>query len=220
MKKIAAVFGSSSARCFESLITNTYVYPGSTAKGLYNPNSQSKANKNIRLKLKSLQKGTYVIFLFGGVEMNFIINYNHNLNDQFNFEKYIIKCSVKDINFIKKNTNHFNVLICEVPISHITDGNLIKILNFYGKEINHNGLKSKLNTVLPQKIRNKYILLFNESLEKLCEINGFKMLRINKYFKISEGNFKIPAKHIRKDELDHHLRDNIVELYLKSLKDL
>ena len=81
-------------------------------------------------------------------------------------------------------------------------------------------MKSELNTVLPQKIRNKYILLFNESLEKLCKINGFEMLRINKYFKISEGNFKIPAKYIRQDDLDHHLKENIAELYLKSLKDL
>lgn len=220
MKKIGAVFGSSSARCFESLITNTHVYSGSTAKGLNNPNSQSKVNKNIQLKLKSLQKGTNVIFFFGSVDINFILNYNHNLNNQFNFKKYTIKCSVEYINYIKKNTNHLNILICELPISQITDSNLIKLLNFSGKERKHGGFKSKINTVLSHKNRNKYILLFNESLEKLCKINGFEMLRINKYFKISEGNFKIPAKYIRKDKLDHHLKDNIVELYLKSLKDL
>ena len=217
MNNKISVFGSSSARSFKSLFPNTFVFSASTAKGLNNPNSQSKVNKKICSKLKSLQKGSNVIFFFGAVDLNFITNYKYNLIDKFNCEKYIIKSANHYINFIKKNTKHLNIFICEVPISHITDEKLIKIIKFNEKDI---WIESKLTKVIPHEIRNKHILLFNKELEKLCDINDFKLLKINKYFKNSAGVFKIPSKYIRKDELDHHLKNNISELYLKSLKDL
>jgi hypothetical protein len=220
MNNKISVFGSSSARSFESLFPNTFVFPTSTAKGLNNPNSQSKVNKNIYCKIKSLQKSSNVIFFFGAVDLNFVTNYKYNLIDKFNCEKYIIKSANHYINFIKKNTNHLNIFICEVPISHVIDKNLIKILKFYENQREDIWIESKLTKVILHEIRNKHILLFNKELEKLCDINDFKLLKINKYFKNSAGDFKIPSKYIRKDELDHHLKNNISELYLKSLNDL
>lgn len=215
-----AVFGSSFARCFENFYTNTFVYPASTAKGLNNPNSQIKINEKICFELKSLEKSSTLIFFFGTVDLNFVVNYKYNIIDQFDCKKYIKKIVHQYINFLKKNTENFNVLICEVPISHVKDENLIKILKLHEKKRNNFDLQSKFMKVIPQEVRNKNILLLNNQLEKLCDNNGFKLLKINKYFRNSEGNYKIPLKYIRKDKLDHHLKDNIVELYLKSLKTL
>jgi len=141
------------------------------------------------------------------------------LNNEFDCKKYIIKSANEYINFIKKNTKHLNVFICEAPITHITDKNLIKIINFYKTQRENLSLESKLTKVIPYEIRNKQVLLFNKELERICDINGFKLLEINKYFKNTAGDFKIPSKYIRKDELDHHLKNNISKLYLKSLKE-
>jgi len=62
MNNQTTVFGSSSARAFESIFTNTFVFPESTAKGLNNHNSESKVNNKICSKLISLQKGSNAIF--------------------------------------------------------------------------------------------------------------------------------------------------------------
>tara|TARA_B100000767_G_scaffold95414_1_gene91801 strand:- start:19523 stop:20185 length:663 start_codon:yes stop_codon:yes gene_type:complete len=220
MNNKTSVFGSSYARSFENLFPNTFVFQASTAKGLNNPNSQSKVNKKICSKLNSLQKSSNVIFFLATVDLNFVTNYKYNLIDNFNCEKYIIKSVNHYINFIKNNIKHLNVFICEAPISHITDENLIKILKVYENQRDNSWIESKITKVIPYEIRNKHILLFNKELEKLSDINGFKLLKINKYFKNSAGDFKIPSKYIRKNKLDHHLKNNIVELYLKSLKTL
>ena len=41
--------------------------------------------------------------------------------------------------------------------------------------------------------------------------------KLNKYFKNSLGHYKIPLKYIKKNILDHHLKNNIVELYLNEI---
>ena len=220
MNKEVAVFGSSSACCFKNLYPNTYPYAAASAKGLSNINSKSKVNQKIYSVIKLLRKNSDVFFLFGEVDLSFVINYKYNNNHKFNCEKYIIESAKHYVKFIKKNTQDLNVYVCEVPISHVNDENLIKIINSYKKQKIESWEKSISPKVIQHETRNKYILLFNSELKKLCKINNFKLLKINDYFKNSPKSYKIPLKYIKKDQLDHHLKNNIVELYLQSLKNL
>jgi hypothetical protein len=220
MNKEIRIFGDSNTCYFENLYSNTYQYPASSAKGLNNINSRSKVNQKIHSIIKLLSKNSDVLFLFGQVDLSFVINYKFNKNHKFNCEKYIIESAKHYVNFIKKTTQYLNVYICEVPISHVNDENLIKIINSYKKQKIESWEKSISPKVIPYNTRIKHNLLFNSELEKLCRINNFKLLKINDYFKNSSKGYKIPSKYIKKDPLDHHLKDNIVELYLKSFKNL
>ncbi|MDG2052930.1 MAG: hypothetical protein P8J69_04100 [Flavobacteriaceae bacterium] len=218
MNKKFTIFGSSSACCFENLFPNTYKYQASTAKGLNNINSRSNVNEKICNIIDLLSENSDIIFFFGEVDLSFVINYKFNKNNKFNCEKYIIEAAEHYVNFVKKNTENMNIYICEVPISHVKDQFLIKIINSYKKQKIDSWEQSINPKVIPHKIRNQYILSFNSELERLCKINDFKFLEINKYFKNSLGHYEIPLKYIKKNILDHHLKNNIVELYLNSLK--
>ena len=219
------VFGDSHARCFLTLC-EVFYFPASSAKGLCNQQSISGVNYAIINKLKQIPDNSNIIMFFGKVDMDFILNYKYNTSNIENYEKYIIDLVNSYIEFIKINTSLKNVFICELPITHINDEYMLKILHIEAHLININSrlpsdsqnIYSKFTKVIPYNERLNYYRIFNEELVKKCKINNFTLLEINKYFINKNGNFEIPLKYINTDNLDHHLNDNIYELYLESLE--
>jgi hypothetical protein len=122
------VFGDSHARCFSNIVNNLYFYPAASAKGLSNSNSISKTNQSIISILNALPEKTNIIFFFGKVDLDFILNYKYNLNIEIDFNKYILDIVNSYIDFIKINTIDKNVFLCELPITHINDNSLKQII--------------------------------------------------------------------------------------------
>tara|TARA_Y100000389_G_scaffold192334_1_gene219642 strand:- start:493 stop:1182 length:690 start_codon:yes stop_codon:yes gene_type:complete len=218
------IFGDSHASCFQNF-NNVVSIPASSAKGLANKNSKTKTNITIVKLLKNIENNSNLIFFFGKVDMDFILNYKYNTQSNFeNYEIFIIKIVHSYINFIKLNTLNQNVFICELPISHLSDQQLLSVIKWEGHMNNINShlsdenknIYSNFNKVIPFQTHLKYYSIFNNELQNICNKTGFKILEINKYFKHASGTYHIPQKYL-KNTVDHHLKHNIEELYLKSL---
>jgi len=214
------VFGDSHAGCFSSFNNNTRTYHGSSAKGLGNLISISGTNQKITIECNNKYYG--YIFLFGKVDMDFVLTYIYNTRRNLDFKKYIDNIVYNYIDYIKGLCLE-NVFLCEIAISHVTDENLIKINNSfttYQFYIHIDGANNPINytTCLPYNVRNEYILYFNEILRKYCKDNNYTLLEVNKYFLTDTGEYKIPEKYISKNELDHHLvYEELGKLYIKNI---
>ena len=147
-----------------------------------------------------------------------------NKHDDFDIVDYVNKTVIVYINFIK-TLNITNIHVCELPVGHLSDDDLLYVLN---SEFNHNCIVSHLKEkyeklkvyvkVLPLDERNAYLILFNKMLKELCIINDYTFLEINKYFTVeSDGKIIVPTKYLNKDIHNHHLDDSIYELYLKGV---
>jgi hypothetical protein len=195
----------------------THYFPAASARGLSNINSSTQANKMIRETISGNTYKNYLMF-FGKVDIDFILNHMYNKYPNFDIETYIKNIVLGYINFVK-SLNISNVYLCELPLGHLSDNDLLNTLN---SEFNHNCIASHMNekyeklaiynTVLPLETRNKYLQLFNTFLKTLCETNKFTFLEINKYF-----NGSIPLKYQNTDSSNHHLDDSIHELYLLGI---
>jgi len=224
-----SVFGDSHSHCFyETFPGNVYTYPASSAKGLSNLNSRSGNNRDIIKKLNSLEPNSNVIMFFGKVDLDFIINYKYNTVDNIDYEEYIVSIANSYTEFVKLHTENKNVYICELPFTHFDDETMLESIQIenYVRDINsHLSDKdtseySKFSKVIPYDKRISLYKVFNKELKEKCKINKFKYLEINKYFTIEDGTIKIPSIYINYSRLDHHLSNNIVELFMKSLSEI
>jgi hypothetical protein len=207
------VFGDSHSGCFSSVI-QTHTFSASSAKGLTNQNSASQTNSKIRLIVES-NKDKKFIFFFGKVDMDFILNHKYNLDIHFNMSEYVKTIVINYTEFIKSlGITPENAYICELPIPHLSDATLLKIIN---NPVHHYNLNKHLDDkykpirysrVIPLTKRTSITLLFNDMLKK----SGFNILSINSHFKD-----KIPTQYIRKNITDHHLDDSIHTLYLQAV---
>lgn len=214
-------FGDSHSFCFHKIM-NTHYFPASSARGLNNENSITGTNKSIK-SIISGSKYKNHIFFFGKVDIDFILNHMINKHDNFDIDDYINKTAIGYINFIKA-LNIPNVYICELPIGHLSDIDLLNVLN---DDFNHNCVASHLKEkydklkvyvkVLPLDERNLQLMNFNKKLKELCVINNYTFLEINKYFTLDTGIIKIPEKYLNSDIHNHHLDDSIYELYMKGV---
>ena len=209
------VFGDSHARCFSDKI-KTYSFSSSSAKGLNNSNSLSKTNIEIK-QIIDLNKAMFFIFFFGKVDIDFILNHMYNKNSYLDLQEYTKNIVDNYISFII-GLNIKNIFICEIPIPHIDDNNMLKIINIPQHHINLNThldekyKAMRYHKVLPFNRRLNLTLLFNKHLKEKCLLNGFTFLEINKYF-----GEKVPSKYIKPDKMDHHLDDSISFLYMENL---
>lgn len=113
------IFGDSHCRCFTSLCKNIMCMPASSAKGLINKNSKTKSYQRIHEKILTLQPISNLLFFFGKVDMDFILNYKWNTEPLFkNYEEYIKKIVLDYILFIKNYSTKHNIFLCELPITH------------------------------------------------------------------------------------------------------
>ena len=214
-------FGDSHAFCFNSVM-KTHYFPASSARGLSNINSLSRANDSIRRITSQNKTGTY-IFFFGKVDIDFIINHHYNRLPNFNIREFIDNTVNGYFEFIKSlsiKAPH----ICELPYGHLSDENLLYILN---SEFNHNCVASFLSEnyerlktykkVLPLEERNSHLLYFNAQLKARCEMNSFKLLEINKHWFVGpEGPIVIPPEYLTEDKSNHHLDNSIHKLFLSE----
>lgn len=220
-------FGDSHSQSFENIMDTQY-FPASSAKGLNNINSISRTNNAIKTTIDN-ENYTDVIFFFGKVDLDFIMNHMYEKYDNFDFELYIKKIVNSYINFIRSiATDTIHIYICELAISHMSDENLLlRMLDTH----NHNSTVAFLDEkysqleykkVLPFSKRNMYTLYFNLLLKNKCKLNGYTFLEINKYFvndNTDEEEPYIVPKELIKSPTNHHLNDAIVKLYLKDIWD-
>lgn len=218
------VFGDSHSLCFKGVVKKVYYYHASSAKGLSNKKSESGTNEKVCKLLKNIEKGANVLFYFGKVDMDFVLNYKYNVNLKIDYNNYIIEIVRLYVNFIKNNAINKKVYICELPIPHLNDKNLLTRINNENTMKNINSHLSnrvtppKINKVINYAKRLKYYMLFNKELRKECKKNKIRMLEINKYFLNDKGEYKIPLKYINRNKLDHHLRNNVRELFVHDYK--
>lgn len=226
------VIGDSHARYFESF-KDVMVIRASSAKGLSNKNSTLNTNTQIIEKIKTIDNKSNIIFFFGKVDMDFILNYKYNTDDKYsdleNFPDYITEIVNSYINFIDTNCKDHEIFICELPINHNSDSEILKFIRIGNiHNINahlHPDDKHEVSSettnfdkVIPFDTRIKFYFLFNSCLKSECKNKNFKFLEINKYFKKHDGSYEIPRKYYR-HYTDHHLNNDMEELYLESLKE-
>lgn len=213
------VFGDSHSRCFSSVI-ETHSFSASSAKGLNNINSLSNTNSKIR-EIVQANKSKDFIFFFGKVDIDFILNHMYNKDRFLNLSEYLKIIADTYISFIE-GLNIKNVYICEIPIPHLNDAMLLKVID---NPVHHNNLNKNLDEkyrpirytkVIPYLNRIKLTNQFNTRLQENCIKNGFHFLEINKYFKCGD-TYKIPATLLKAEKADHHLDHSIHTLYLQSL---
>lgn len=229
MRKDFIIFGDSHSEYFQGTFEEVNKYDASSAKGLNNNNSKSKTNEIIINKLKNIKDDSNIIFFFGKVDMDFILNYKYNTTNMnhVEFKKYLSNIVNSYINFIKANVGNKKIFVCELPILHLNSNEMLRVLKKEGhlNNINSNlsdvdkNKYSNYNKVIPYGTHLKYYNLFNNRLKILCRKNNFKFLEINKYFHNGDNNYKIPLKY-KKKTINHHLNNNVIELYLRSLDDL
>lgn len=222
------VFGDSHCNCFSRTFPNkVYVYPASSAKGLSNPMSKTAVNKRMTDIISLLPENSNIILFFGKVDLDFIINYKYNTTQNINLNEYVLAIANSYIEFVKLNITNHKVFICEIPITHIDDISMLSIINIQEHMHNINShllekyssVYNNFSKIIPYNERVSLYELFNNELKNKCKTNNFTFLEINKYFRKTDGKFEIPIKYINKlNKLDHHLSNDIVELYLKSLK--
>lgn len=226
IESMYVVFGDSHANCFLTTFpNNVHSFIASSAKGLNNVNSKSGVNKKIVEHLAALPDDTNILFFFGKVDLDFILNYKYNTVDSLDYSEYILSIVHSYIEFVKENTSKKNVYLCELPIPHIDDASMLEILCKEDHSTNINSHLSETDTctystftkVLPYDERVKLYTVFNKELEAKCTLNAFTFVEINKYFLTETGEFEIPSKYIDSNKLNHHLLPEIVELFLKSL---
>jgi len=210
-------FGDSHVRCFQSVIKNTHAFSASSAKGLGNPNSLSGTNNAIRELCKGQRDG--YVFLFGKVDIDFLLTHTYNVKPDTDFNLYIETIVTNYIGFII-SLNIDNVYLCELPFSHLSDRDLLSINNIPNhhhnlqKHIDTGYSLKKYNKVLPLDRRQELILFFNGLLRYNSALNNFRVLEINKYF-----TTEVPKLYIL-PALNHHLEENVVELYVRSFKEI
>jgi len=215
-------FGDSHSFCFDKIM-KTHYFPASSARGLNNQNSLSGTNKTIKAITAESNYKKH-IFFFGKVDIDFILNHMINKHDDFDIDDYINTTVSGYINYIK-TLNIRNVYICELPVGHLPDADLLYVLN---SDFNHNCVVSHLKDkyeklkvyvkVLPLDERNSHLIHFNKILKELCIINNYTFLEINKYFtNDTNGKIIVPKKYLNTDIHNHHLDDSISELYMKGV---
>jgi hypothetical protein len=224
------VFGDSHAVCFTNIYLNkVHSYRASSAKGLNNKDSISGVNNQIAEIITSLPENSNIIMFFGKVDLDFIMNYKYNSITQFDYNEYIISIANSYVEFIKSVSLNKNVYICELPITHIDDKHMLDIIRIEGhsRYINWHLTTDEMcsyfnfDKVIPYDIRVNLYILFNDTLKKICKLNNYVFIEINKYFINEYGQFEIPSKYINtNDMLDHHLLPNISELYIQSMGDI
>ena len=216
------VFGDSHSRCFSNVI-ETYSFSASSAKGLNNSNSLSNTNSKIRAIIEA-NKDKSIIFFFGKVDIDFILNHIYNKDIFVNLIEYLDNIVENYITFIK-NLNIQSVYICEIPIPHLNDVTLLKVIQ---SPVEHHNLNKHLeekykpiryNKVIPLTKRYNLTLYFNKQLHLHCVKNNYNLLEVNKYFKSGEA-YKISADFLKLDKMDHHLDDSVHKLYIESLNNI
>jgi hypothetical protein len=214
-------FGDSHSFCFDKIM-KTHYFPASSARGLSNENSLTGTNKTIKSIIEESKYKKY-IFFFGKVDIDFILNHMINKHDDLDIKDYLNKTATGYIDFIKA-LNITNIHVCELPIGHLSDDDLLQVLN---SEFNHNCIVSHLKEkfeklkvyvkVLPLDERNAHLIYFNNILKMFCIINNYTFLEINKYFTVESGGIIVPEKYLNTDVHNHHLDDSIHELYMKGV---
>ena len=78
MRKDFIIFGDSHSEYFQDTFEEVNKFNASSAKGLNNSNSKLKTNEIIINRLKNIKDNSNIIFFFGKVDMDFILNYKYN----------------------------------------------------------------------------------------------------------------------------------------------
>lgn len=224
------MFGDSHSRAFMRTFKTNW-FRASSARGLCNKESRTKIGPKIHDMLSSINDDTNVIFYFGKVDLDFIINYKYNSQDSSLAElsEHITETADMYINYIK-STGMRNILVFEPPVVHLSEADMLTTLRIDGHRSNassHLTDKDKVELhrvdihekMIPREDHITLYDLFNTRLKSLCSSNGFTFVEINKYFKQPSGEYIVPSRYI-KDTTDHHLHDNCAELFLKSMETL
>ena len=218
------VFGDSHSECFLTIQScKVHSFIASSARGLSNKQSTNGVNAKIADIIRTLPPDVNILFFFGKVDLDFILNYKYNTVADIDLEKYVVSCANLYIQFIFEHHGGRQTFVCELPISHSNDEDMLNILKREDHLSNINkhlspSDKTKYSTfekIINFEKRIEYYSIFNKELSRLCNLNNFRFLEINKHILDSEG--KVLSKYLRDDKIDHHLRHSIAGLYFSEL---
>ena len=223
-------FGDSHSEYFNNIFIIKR-YDSSSAKGLNNIDSHTQTNQKIRQCIQE-NPGKYFAFYFGKVDVDFVINYKYNTVPNFDLYKYIDD-TIKQYIIFLESLNVSNIVVLELPISHLDD---ITLLNHINKELNINSINtyisdkimcSKYTKIISWEKRNELILYMGRQLEAACKLRNYTYVSVNKYFlRDDDGSYVIPDTYIYENRFDefakqpHHLGRGISELYMQSLREM
>lgn len=219
------VFGDSHAsRTFLPALggKQCHSFPACSAKGLGNKNSKLRVNEQILDLIHEKYATNPLIFIFGKVDLDFVSNYKFNNEQTFIPNTFIIESIDLYISFLQTIPKTNKIYVCEPYLPHQADEDLLLSIqreDHLTRIRQHEAIEvERRYSVIPQDDRIKLYLSYNKYLKKLCKRHGFHFLEINKYFKNSDGNFKIPQRFLPKNPADHHYACNkeIAELYLRN----
>lgn len=190
---------------------------GGSAMGLSNDNSKSGFNKHILSKIKPQHKN--FIFLFGGVDVDFVYVLKHMRGMINNYDEFNLNSVKKYLNFIVSNFNDKHIIVLSVGLPTLDDHHIKKIAlkkmyEYIEDKEEHKILLNKIkNNMLPDIHERTLITMnYNEHLRE--EIKKLDNKFINfldvTSFTYDERKKRIKDKFFTKTDHHNFLRNKTI----------
>ncbi len=131
-----------------------YLCLAGSAKGLNNSNSKSNYN-NLILQFVKKMFYTNLIFLFGGVDLEFVFIDKYVKDNNIDYEEFNLNVINNYLSFITKNFYDKKVTILSVGLPCVDDDNFVKVY------INNGGRLLDFENIDPEELKNSNLNIPN-----------------------------------------------------------
>ena len=196
--------------------SQTHNFTGSSMYGI-TKNGRMKTGDRINKITDSKNKKYF--FIFGFVDINFVIPYKKIKGEEFSRYKFLKETSKKFIKFIYSLKR--DIVIFEVPYITLTNPekyNEVFLYWFVDEEHKQKAIEYLKNKPYEQKKHIKMTKHFNKLLEKYCKEYKIPFIKYNHC--VMNQNNNIDKKFIISDSDHHYKFDEILPIYLNEIKKL
>jgi len=194
------IFGDSHAECFknqncELMNITTHVFTSSSALGLSNPNARKQTGNKILEILKTVPKTTKIMFYYGKVDVDFVLNNKLNADPNLSVEDMwaLIPSQVERyINFVRPLSREWHVCVMGLFVTHLTDENMFGNLGYATRIMPREATYEKYTACLKAECA-KYGIQY-------CDAPVIDM-----------------SKYMPKEPFDHHLHKDVYIEWIPTL---
>ena len=190
-----------------------------TGASMYGITKDGRLKVGEHIKKITICTDTNYFFLFGFVDINFIILYKQIQNKHFCSYSFIRQICKAYLNFLTKLNR--NIIILEIPYITIKDPkkfNDIFFMWFVDDELKELGKKYVESNPYDQIINISLTKYFNKILEKECHKYGITFIKYN-YFVVDKYS-NIKPKFIISDSDHHYKAKEILPIYIKLIEQI
>ena len=197
------IFGDSHSECFqnEHCANNnivTHVFSSSSALGLSNPNARKQTGNKILEILKTVPKTTKIMFYYGKVDLEFVLNNKLNADPNLSVEDMwaLIPIQVERyIKFVLPLSRQWHVCVMGLFSTHLTDESML------------NNLRVEQNAVriMPREATYEK---YTTRLKSECSKYGIQYC---------DAPIIDKSKYMPMNPIDHHLHTNVYIEWIPTL---